>query len=286
MIQPRLGFAYMLDDKTIMRGGYGIYYLNVVGISSSDGFGVQTTRSRRSTATARRRRADQPVPERRAVGAGLVAGLATILGRAPGFSNTDFANPYVHQFSLRLPADAAVAHDVRSLLRRLAHARAAEPVGRVQRTVAGAARSCDPSKGGNPGICNELLPNPFFQIPGFEGTARFTSPTLSRYELSRPFPQYGQITEFDRNDGKIWYNSAQFVLNKRVSDGLTLSGNYTWSKMIEENGGGNQIGGATANPTIAEVDRIVQRSAYESDRRHRITISGVYHLPFGSERSS
>ncbi len=28
MIQPRVGFAYMLDDKTIMRGGYGIYYLN------------------------------------------------------------------------------------------------------------------------------------------------------------------------------------------------------------------------------------------------------------------
>ena len=25
-----------------MRGGYGIYYLNVVGISASDGFGVQT----------------------------------------------------------------------------------------------------------------------------------------------------------------------------------------------------------------------------------------------------
>ena len=70
-----------------------------------------------------------------------------------------------------------------------------------------------------------------------------------------------------------------------MSDGLTLSGNYTWSKMIEENGGGNQIGGNnTTNPTITEVDRIVQRSAYESDRRHRVTISGVYHLPFGRDQ--
>ena len=29
---------------------------------------------------------------------------------------------------------------------------------------------------------------------------------------------------------------------------------------------------------------IVQRSPYESDRRHRVTISGVYHLPFGRDR--
>ena len=78
---------------------------------------------------------------------------------------------------------------------------------------------------------------------------------MSRYELSRPFPQFGQITEFDRNDGKIWYNSAQFILNKRVSDGLTLSGTYTWSKMIEENGGGNQIGGTGFDqPVFTEAD--------------------------------
>ncbi len=75
--------------------------------------------------------------------------------------------------------------------------------------------SCDPTKGGSPAFCNELLPNPFFGVPGFEGTTRFTSPTLSRYELSRPFPQFGPITEFDRNDGRIWYNSAQSTVNKR-----------------------------------------------------------------------
>src|SRR5437867_5775914 len=41
-VQPRLGFAYLLDDKTVLRGGYGLYYLNVVGTSDTNGFDVPT----------------------------------------------------------------------------------------------------------------------------------------------------------------------------------------------------------------------------------------------------
>jgi hypothetical protein len=143
---------------------------------------------------------------------------------------------------------------------------------------------CDPTKGGSVAFCNELLPNPFFQVAGFEGTNRFTSPTLSRYELSRPFPQFTQITELDRNDGRIWYNSAQLMVNKRMSSGITVSGTYTWSKMIEENGGGNQVGGAGAQAVFTEADVVLQRAPYGTDRRHRITLSGVYQLPFGKDR--
>ena len=69
-----------------------------------------------------------------------------------------------------------------------------------------------------------------------------------------------------------------------MSNRVSLNGTYTWSKMIEENGGDNIIGGNnTTNPLITEVDRVVQRSLFESDRRHRVTISGVYLLPFGRD---
>ena len=74
------------------------------------------------------------------------------------------------------------------------------------------------------------------------------------------------------------------MVNKRMSNGVSLNGTYTWSKMIEENGGDNIIGGNnTTNPLITEIDRFVQRSPFESDRRHRVTISGVYLLPFGRD---
>jgi hypothetical protein len=286
MIQPRVGFAYLLGDKTVVRGGYGLYYVNVVSISASNGFGISTPLiasldgGRTSTFSLA-----NPFSQGIAPAPGSSLGLQTFLGRGPGFSNTDFVNPYVHQFSLgvqrQLPGRTTVELSYVGSRTRQEQNR----WGGFNEPPVSLRDKCDPTKGGNVSYCNELLPNPFFQVPGFEGTARFTSPTLSRYELSRPFPQFTGITMFDRNDGRIWYNSAQLVVNKRMAMGLTLAGTYTLSKMIEQNGGGNDIGGtANVNPLITEADRIVQKSPFESDRRHRVTISGVYHLPFGREQ--
>jgi Carboxypeptidase regulatory-like domain/TonB-dependent Receptor Plug Domain len=284
-IQPRLGFAYLLRDKTVLRGGYGLYYLNVVGISDSNGFGISTPLitsldgDRTSTLPF-----SNPFSQGVTPAPGSALGLQTFLGRGPSFSNVDFVNPYVHQFSLGLTHELPWRTTVEFAYVGSRTMQEQNRWGGFNEPPASLRDQCDPTKGGRVAFCNELLPNPFFQVPGFEGTSRFTSPTLSRYELSRPFPEFTGMTMLDRNDGRIWYNSAQLVVNKRMSRGFTLSGNYTWSHMLEENGGGNQIGGtATTNPTITEADRIVQKSDYESDRRHRVTISGVYHLPFGRD---
>jgi hypothetical protein len=201
------------------------------------------------------------------------------------FSSPAFVNPSVQQFSLgvqralpwRITVDLAyVGSRTRQQQNRW---------GGFNEPPLSLRDRCDITKGGIAAICDELLPNPFYGVSGFEGSARFTNPTLSRYELSRPFPQFGPITMLDRNDGRIWYDSAQLTVNRRMSDGVAVAGSYTWSKTIEENGGDNQIGGTSiVNPLIVEADRIVQRSPTESDRRHRLTTSGVFRLPFGRDR--
>ena len=55
---PRLGFAYRIDDKQAVRGGYGIYYANVAfNQSRSADAGIRVEpRSRRTTPTASSRR--------------------------------------------------------------------------------------------------------------------------------------------------------------------------------------------------------------------------------------
>ena len=134
------------------------------------------------------------------------------------------------------------------------------------------------TQGGSRSFCDELLPNPFFQVAGFEGTTRFTNPTLSRFELSRPFPAFGSIQMTERNDGKMTYDSLQFVANKRWAKGITLNANYTWVPRWTEDG---------ANTDDRHRQRVRRRcrqqrnvGPYFSQRKHRVTASGVWELPW------
>ena len=167
MLQPRVGFAYMLDDKTIMRGGYGIYYLNVVGISASDGFGVQTPPvtsldgDRTSTSAL-----SNPFPQRHLKAPGSSFGLSTNLGRSSASRITDFVNPYVHQFSSgfqrmlpwRMTFEASyVGSRTRALQNRWA---------RLQRAVAGAARSLRSVEGRQSRDLQRAAAEPVLPDPG------------------------------------------------------------------------------------------------------------------------
>ena len=271
--QPRGGFAYLVNDRTIVRGGYGRYYLNLTTIGQTSGFSQSTPlitsldADRTSTFPL-----SSPFSQGILQAAGSSNGARTFLGRGLTFSNPDFVNPYVHQFSLGiqrlLPFRTSV--DVSYVGSRTINEQGSW--GGFNEPPVTLRNQCDPTMGGTPTFCNALLANPFVGVPGFEGTTRFTAPTLSRYELNRPFPQFGGITMSERNDGHIWYDSAQIVVNKRSSAGLTINGTYTWAKMWEENG------------TLNDVDQIVMKAPYTTDRRHRITLSGVYSLPIGHDR--
>lgn len=50
----------------------------------------------------------------------------------------------------------------------------------------------------------------------------------------RPFPQFGFIPAIDDPLGKTWYDSLQAKLTKRLSHGLFVSAAFTWSKSLQE----------------------------------------------------
>jgi Carboxypeptidase regulatory-like domain/TonB dependent receptor len=282
-IQPRIGIAYSLNEKTVLRAGFGRYFVNPVGDPGypTNGFSVQTpfvasTNENRTSLF----NLSNPFPNGIGQPAGASLGLETFLGRSFNYSNPDFRVPYVDNFSLgiqrQLPWNIAAEISYVGSRARDAQSR----FGGVNEPSLAFRNQCDVTKGGDINICNQLLPNPFFGVPGFEGTDRFTSPTLSRYELSRPFPQFGAITEFERNEGRVWYNSLQVSVNKRMASGISVNSTYTFSKTIEE---AIQQPGQQDNTVsyIDDVAGIKARGLAFADRPHRITVSSVWELPFG-----
>jgi hypothetical protein len=280
-VQPRFGAAYRLNDKTVIRGGVGRYFLNALGQGGTstsqafarEGFSVTTPiiSSLDGNRTARDSLTD-PFPNGVAQPAGSTKGLETSLGKGFNYSNSGFVTPYVDQFSIgfqrELPWHTTLEMSYvgsRTFKGQDTWTAFNEPSLEFRDL-------CDVTKGGSAAYCNQLLPNPFYNVPGFEGTTRFTNPTLSRYELARPFPEFGAITQTERNGGRVWYNSLQLSATKRMSGGLMLTGTYTLADQIEQKGYMDPIAGT------------IEKSPYSGDRRHRVTLSGVLQLPFGRGR--
>jgi hypothetical protein len=269
--QPRIGFAYLLKEKLVVRGGWGLYFVNPNNdYLQFNGFSVTTdiVNSLDGGRTPIEGIINNPFPNGISVPQGAAGGYSTFLGRGFNYVNTNFVVPYVHQYSLgfqyQLPWDSKVELSyVGNRTRNLQTTRPANEPSLEFR------QKCNPLEGGNPAFCNEALPNPFKGLAPFIGTSFYTSDTLSRWQLNRPYPQFGAFTEVARNDGGIAYDSFQVTFEKRARNGLNGVVTYTLSKQIEEWG-------------FNDVQKnIEQRGLYFADRPHRFTVGSVYQLPFG-----
>ena len=281
--QPRVGAAYQINDKTVLRAGYGKYFLNPTAQSFTNGFSQSTTLiASNDGGRTLNYNLSNPFPNGIDAPPGSSLGPLTFLGRNPSFSNPDFVVPFVHQFSIgvqrELPWKVSLEASYvgsRSLDMQSSWGGYNEPSAAFQ-------AQCDVTKGGSRSFCDQLLPNPFFGVHGFEGTTRYTSPTLSRFELARPFPAFSNnFSMTERNDGKLTYDSAQFVANKRWAKGVTFNANYTWVPRWTEEGSNN--GGAAF---VDEVSLLKNKGPYFSQRKHRVTVSGVWEMPWKRNEKS
>jgi hypothetical protein len=270
-VQPRIGLAYLLTDKLVLRGGWGLYFVN----PSNDylqfrGFSITTdiVNSLDGGRTPIEGIINNPFPNGILTPSGSSLGLATFLGQDASFVNTNFQVPYVHQYSFglqyQLPWDSKL--EVSYVGNRTMKLQTNRPFNEPSLEFR---KLCNPLEGGNPATCNAQLPNPFRGLEPFRGSTRFTATTLSAFELARPYPHFTAFNELTRNDGSIAYDSAQVTFEKRARNGLNGVLTYTFSKQIEEWGWNDlQLG-------------IKQRGLYFADRPHRFTAGLVYQLPFG-----
>ncbi len=268
-LQPRAGAAYTISEKTVLRGGWGIFYLNPTFRGNLNGFSqstpyVATLDSGRTPANT----LNNPFPAGILRPAGPALGMLTFLGQGPSFINPNFRVPYVHQFSFgiqrQLPGNTLI--DVAYVGSRSMAQSASKGFNEVGVEVL---NQGNPFLGGNPNFLNQQVPNPFAGlIPG----TGLDNATTARTQLLRPFPQFTGFNSEQLNTGRIWYNSLQVTATKRYSQGLAFTSTYTLSKNIEAI---DFLNAQNPAPT---------RTLTDWDRTHRWVIAPSYELPFGPGR--
>ena len=74
--------------------------------------------------------------------------------------------------------------------------------------------------------------NPYFGvIPASSSLGRATT---TAQQLLRPYPEFTSVALFRDNVGNSKYNALEAKLEKRLSNGLTLTGAFTWSKLLDD----------------------------------------------------
>ncbi len=285
-IQPRIGAAYSLTPLTVVRGGFGVFYLpeseygGALGfaadtnyVSSLTGGGINNFIPTTNFASGNPFPASvSPATNGLVVPTGSSLGYSTALGNNLIFANPNHDIPHVYQYSAgierQLPFDTKL--DVEYVGSRSYHINTNDnQVGGARDINANSAAQYAQAQG-NPNYFNQPVPNPFAGL--IPNNPSLNGRTISRQRLLRPFPQFGTVQEAFESVGRLWYDSLQVSATKRYSAHLVLALAYTFSKNLD------------ATAFINPQDPRPTKQLSSSDRPHRLVLSGVYQLPFGKGR--
>ena len=256
-IQPRVGVAYELLPKTVLRAGYGRFFDNWAAITqtaqnyegtwpSLDQLGASNLNP--VTAGAPTRTAEDPF----GLGSGSPITTPTPFNQSTWFADPYLKRPYADQWNFGVQQQVTsntvlTANYVGSVGRRLDIGGAYN----VAMTAGGNAnKACAPYDPSNPSATN----------------------------CGAPFPYIGP-TAYDRSQGTSSYNALQLSLNGRQQHGLTYLISYTWSKSLDLGCTGwyGVEGCSIQNPYNLQADK----GPAATDLPHIFSAAWVYELPFG-----
>lgn len=274
---PRFGFAYSLNDKTVVRGGYGVFFapqfaigspLATVGYNATTSYIASTNGDLTSLGTL-----SNPFP------AGISQPVAKSLGASTGIGQTfnlvdpSAKSPYVEQYSVdiqrQLPWSTAL--EVGFVGSKSSHLTLGSPNININ--------ALNPALLSQGSALIASVANPFYGNGGVGvvGTAK-----VQASQLLLPYPTFSNINyQFDDND-KAKYYSLIVKGQKRFSNGLTFLSAFTWSRNWDESsaGAGNTLNSGAVAPQNP-YNMAAEYAFANVDSPLRWTTSFSYDLPFG-----
>jgi hypothetical protein len=273
-IGPRAGFAYRLTNKTVLRGGWGIFYqtLGNGGCGCTLGFAGPPTQINSDGVN----------------GAFPLAGGIPVPGNIsrppfidPTFGNgraVDFLGPNfgraarVQNWSINLQHTVAdFLIDVAYVANRGTRLASSIPLNQV-----------DPKYLSLGSLLRQRIDSPEVAAAGFSKPFPSFANNLTLAQALRPYPQYLDVTSRNSGDGKTWYDSFQAKVERRFGNWQMMT-SYTYSKSLAKLHY-RQI--FTQNQSFPQnsYDLDPEKSLSWFDLPHTLNVLNSFDLPFGKGR--
>jgi hypothetical protein len=275
---PRVGAAYRLGDKWVLRGGYGLYFLGQSATGTNQGFSQQTVATLSTdgnlTPAVNLTNAFANQANGQLLSAiGSSQGAGSFYGQSVTSNYMKRPLPYTHQYSFdiqrQLPGnflvEVAYAGNLTNKLP-LTNTNNVVNLNYIPQALLGNANSYYTQKVTNP--MAGLMPN----------NASMNGATITQQQLLYNYPQYSQLSLANVPIGKQRYDGFQSKITKRFASGFSLLASYTVSKDLQQM--------HIQNPQDFSLSDIystplVKEPADQIDVPQKFNITGLYEFPFG-----
>jgi hypothetical protein len=273
---PRLGIAYSLNDKTVIRVAYGIFfgvpYAGATREFTSSAFSTSTPWIASVDGIHPANLVSNMFPSGYIYPAGSSQGLLSAVGQNlssayPPTIKTLYSQQWNFSIQRSITADSML--QVAYVGNKGTHLNWYSGGGSTSMNQLGPQYS---------GLGNQLLTlvnNPFY---GVITSGSLSTKQIQYGQLLRPFPEWQTVAADGTAIGNSEYNALQSSYTKRFNSGVSLIGGYTWSKLMSDISDGVW---SSAGAIRSWYCVRCEHSPSSYDTPHRFTLSATGELPFG-----
>lgn len=276
---PRIGLAYSLDPKTVVRTGYGIFYLPYAGqaagnATGTEGFSTQTDWVGTIDGFTPVNLLRNPFPSGLLRPTGSSLGLLTNVGQnmTTAIDRNSIHSSYVQQWNFHIQRElpGRVVVEPAYVASKGTHL---VDSGWEMNQLPVSLQSLGNS-------LQQLVPNPFY---GLIKSGALATQQVQRGQLLRPFPQYQSVTNYRPTSSSSIYHAFQMRVQREFGKSASFLLSYSAGKLIDDNEGVGTGGGDSAHQDA--YNRRAERAISPQDVSQYLVMSGLYELPIGRNKA-
>jgi len=275
---PRLGIVGRVTDKTVVRAGYGLVWIEMAGITTPF-----TTPVFPFLQTVSQRTLDNIVPAFRLQNGPRVDPIPHTpnagIGQGVFSVDRDLGSGYVQQWNTSFQQELT-----RNISLELAYT--GSKITRVGLPDTNLNQlSADVLATG--AALQQRVPNPYFGI--IPRSSSLGDPTIPVAQLLKPYPDYTTVSLYRNNVGTTIYHGFYTKLEQRFSGGLSYLVSYTRSKLTDDASSvfdASILTGPVANFPVADsFNRSLERDYSTGDIPNVFVTSAMWDIPYGAKRA-